>query len=232
MITAVVFDIGGVLEIVDDATWPEQWRARWRSVGVANRAAPTGPDPVVSAESGFAQVRGQSATAEMSEAQVRETNRATFGLTEDQADAMMVDLWNSYCGRLDVEMRDFAAALRPRYRTAILSNSGDGARRQEQRRYDFAGRVDTIVYSHEVGVAKPDAAIYALTADRVGARPEEIVFVDDSIVCVDAARAAGWHAVHHVDTARSIRAISAILDRAGSRSAPTGLMVPTRAPMF
>ena len=131
---------------------------------------------------------------------------------------MMADMWDSYCGRLDVDMRDFVASLRPRYRTAILSNSGDGARREEQRRYDFAGLVDTIVYSHEVGVAKPDPAINELTAAHVGARSEEIVFLDDSAACVDGARAAGWHAVQHLDTAGSIRQITAILDQFASGS--------------
>lgn len=213
MIKAVVIDVGGVLEMVDDATWPEQWRARWRSIGAANRVAPSTSDPTRDDQRGDEDGWRVATTDPMTEAQVREVYRAAFGLTEDQGDAMMADLWDAYCGRLDVEMRDFVAGLRPRYRTAILSNSGDGARREEQRRYDFAGLVDTIVYSHEVGVAKPDPAIYEITADRVGVRPEEIVFLDDSIACVAAARAAGWQAVHHVDTAGSIRAINAILDR-------------------
>jgi HAD superfamily hydrolase (TIGR01509 family) len=195
MIKAVVFDVGGVLEIVDDATWPQRWSQRWQAVGAGVGSEPEGTG------------LGDNPT----EDQVRERYRRQFGLTQRQADQMMADLWDSYCGRLDVEMRDFVAGLRPRYRTAILSNSWDGARREEQRRYDFAGLVDTIVYSHEVGVAKPDPAVYALTAARVDARPQEIVFLDDSPACVDAARVAGWRAVRHVDTATSIAQLSAIL---------------------
>lgn len=148
-----MFDIGGVLEIVDDSTWPDLWAQRWRERGdpalvrdrLATGHASAGTD-------------GDPADDAMSEAQVRAMYAARFGLTEVQADAMMVDLWDAYCGRLDEQMRDFAASLRPRYATAILSNSADGARREEQRRYDFAGLVDTIVYSHEVGVAKPHPA--------------------------------------------------------------------------
>lgn len=36
-------------------------------------------------------------------------------------------MWDAYCGRLDVELRDFCAGLRPSYTTAILSNSADDA---------------------------------------------------------------------------------------------------------
>ena len=40
----------------------------------------------------------------------------------------MADLWDWYCGELDAELVGYAAALRPRFSTAILSNSADGAR--------------------------------------------------------------------------------------------------------
>lgn len=202
MITAVVVDIGGVLEIVEDATWPQLWIERWRAVGAAGRPADRPASQLVD-RSG------------MTERQLRASYQAELGLTDRQADAMMVDMWDSYCGRLDVVMRDFVAGLRPRYRTAILSNSADGARREEQRRYDFAGLVDTIVYSHEVGVAKPEPAIYEITADRIGAEPDEILFLDDSPAAVEGARVAGWYAVQHVDTATLIAQLTAVLERGG-----------------
>ena len=50
-------------------------------------------------------------------------------------------------------------------------------------------------------MAKPDPEIYALAARRLGVEPHEVVFLDDAQKCVDGARAAGWHAVLHVDTA-------------------------------
>ena len=126
---------------------------------------------------------------------------------------MMADLWDAYCGELDVEMYDFAAGLRPALSTAILSNSGDGARREEQRRYGFEQLVDTIVYSHEVGLAKPDPMVYALTTRRLGVRPDEVVFVDDVDGHVRAAREHGWHGVVHRETAATIREVTRIIDQ-------------------
>ncbi|HEU5044134.1 MAG TPA: HAD family phosphatase [Nocardioidaceae bacterium] len=203
---AVVFDIGGVLEQVDDDAWPELWVRRWESrMGLAAGVF----------EAGLARhsPSGSMLLGEVSEAQTRAMYAAALGLSEEQANAMMAEMWDAYCGELDVALRDFAASLRPSYKTAILSNSADGARREEQRRYGFEDLVDEIVYSHEVGLAKPDARIYRLTEQRLGVQPEEVVFVDDVLTNVEAARELGWTAVHHVDTAETIAEVTRILGR-------------------
>ncbi len=204
MIRAVVFDIGGVLERVADDAWPEVWIGRWE--GRAGR--PTGTIAAYLAEHA---PQGSLVTGEVSEAQLRQLYVDALGLDDASADVMMAELWDAYCGELDAEMYDFAQGLRPGHTTAILSNSGDGARREEQRRYGFEDLVDTIVYSHEVGLAKPDPAIYALTTARLGVEPSEIVFLDDVEGHVQAARAFGWRAVVHRDTQQSIREVRALL---------------------
>ncbi len=120
-------------------------------------------------------------------------------------------MWDWYCGELDEELVRYVAGLRPAYKTAILSNSADGARREEQRRYGFEQLVDTIVYSHEVGLAKPDPRIYALACERLEVAPGEMVFLDDVATIVESARAFGIHAVHHRRTPDSIAAINTLL---------------------
>jgi HAD superfamily hydrolase (TIGR01493 family) len=150
-------------------------------------------------------------TGDLPEADVRRMYADALGLDDSDADVMMAEMWDAYCGELDVAMRDYAAGLRPRFRTAILSNSADGARREEQRRYGFEQLVDVIVYSHEVAVAKPDPAVYRLTEERLGVQPDEIVFVDDVSGNVDAARARGWHAVLHRDTAATIAEVTRLI---------------------
>ena len=54
---------------------------------------------------------------------------------------------------------------------------------------------DDIVCSAEVGMAKPEPAIYELAAERLGLEPRECVFVDDLDTNVDAARQVGMQAV-------------------------------------
>ncbi|HEX6384493.1 MAG TPA: HAD-IA family hydrolase, partial [Anaerolineae bacterium] len=43
---------------------------------------------------------------------------------------------------------------------------------------------------------KPDPSIYQLTLNRLGRRPEEAVFIDDSARNIMAARELGMHAIH------------------------------------
>ena len=108
--------------------------------------------------------------------------------------------------RSEVAIRG-AQSVRPR----ILSNSADGARRDESRRYGFPELVDDIVYSHEVGLAKPDPAIFHLACMRLGVQPVEAVFIDDVAANVDGAAGAGLHAVQHESTQATISAVDALL---------------------
>jgi putative hydrolase of the HAD superfamily len=147
----------------------------------------------------------------IAEAEVEARIRAILGLDAAQVAAFMADLWDEYCGTLNAELTAYFAGLRPRYRTAILSNSFAGAREHEHARYGFGDLCDLIIYSHEVGLAKPDPRIYALTAARLGLAPAEIVFLDDVEAAVAAARACGWHAVQFHDTAQAIAEIQAHL---------------------
>lgn len=124
-------------------------------------------------------------------------------------------MWQEYLGSLNVELFAWFRGLRPCCRTGILSNSFVGAREREQERYGFHQACDVLVYSHKVGVAKPDPQAYALTARRLGACPEEIVLLDDTPLAVDGARAAGWHAVQFATTEQAIGDVKAYLRDAG-----------------
>jgi FMN phosphatase YigB (HAD superfamily) len=59
-------------------------------------------------------------------------------------------------------------------------------------------RLGHIVVSGEVGLMKPDPRIFALTAERAGFAPSELLFVDDSATNTAAAAACGYD-VHRFD---------------------------------
>jgi epoxide hydrolase-like predicted phosphatase len=126
----------------------------------------------------------------------------------------MDDAWTEYVGTLNEELADWFAGLRPRYRTGILSNSFVGAREREQKLYGFEDMCDVLMYSHEVGWAKPDARIYHAVCQQLGVAPAEAVLLDDLPANVDGARAVGMRAVTYVDTAQAIAELSAQLDGA------------------
>jgi putative hydrolase of the HAD superfamily len=197
MIKAVVFDIGSVLEVIDDSVFPAPFERRH---GLA-------PGSVAAA----CDFPGDPGIGAMTEPEVRSHWQDRLGLSDDQADELMADQWRWYVGTLDQPLYDWFAGVRGRGLIAgILSNSGPGAREAE-RVWGLEEITEHIVYSHEVGLAKPDRAIYELTASRLGVQPREIVFLDDVPANVAAARAAGWRAVLHEDTERSIAEIEQII---------------------
>jgi putative hydrolase of the HAD superfamily len=199
-VAAVVFDVGGVLEFGEDTSWLDSWSAR---LGL--------PTHELHARIEGGDTDNRITVGEMTEAEFTRAYQDVLRLTEEQTQQFITEMWDWYCGELDEEMVDYVASLRPAYRTAILSNSSDGARREEEARYGFEQLVDEIVYSHEVGLAKPDPRIYDLTCRRLGVQPEQVAFLDDLPENVEAAKECGWHAFLHVDTPTSIAALNALL---------------------
>ncbi len=71
--------------------------------------------------------------------------------------------------------------------------------------FPLAGLFRDIVVSGVEKIAKPDPAIYALAARRFGVAPERMLFIDDALPNVTAARYSGWQA-HHFQGAPRLRA--------------------------
>lgn len=93
--------------------------------------------------------------------------------------------------------------------TALLSNSWGN----EYPREMWTNMFDVVVISGEVGLRKPEPAIFELTTARLGLRAEQCVFVDDLRHNIDAAVALGWVGVHHTsytDTAAELEALFGI----------------------
>lgn len=59
------------------------------------------------------------------------------------------------------------------------------------------------VLSFQVGVAKPDPAIYAALEGRSGLRGASLLLLDDNLVNVEAARSRGWQAERVVGVAQA-----------------------------
>ncbi|HYY79482.1 MAG TPA: HAD-IA family hydrolase [Actinomycetes bacterium] len=84
-------------------------------------------------------------------------------------------------------------------------------RREEDRWSGFANLADVLVYSHEVGIEKPDQRIYQVTCERLGVRPSEAVFLDDVEANVVAASQLGMRAVLFQSTTQAITDVEACL---------------------
>jgi epoxide hydrolase-like predicted phosphatase len=199
-VRAVLFDIGGVLEITPPTGWPERWEAR------------LGLRPGELRELG-GEVWEAGAVGAISEAEVHRRLAELLGVDDAVVRALLDDLWAEYLGTLNVELVEYVRGLRPRYRTGVISNSFVGARERERERYLLDELTDLIVYSHEVGMSKPDPRIYELACARLGVRPEETVFLDDLDEMVDGARAVGMQALLFEHNAQAIVEIEALIVR-------------------
>jgi putative hydrolase of the HAD superfamily len=89
-------------------------------------------------------------------------------------------------------------------RTAILSNMGDSVLESIEREYAWIRNFDVLVWSYQLGMAKPEAAIYRHTLEKLGTRPGETLFIDDRRVNIEAARALGMVAIEFT-TAEKLR---------------------------
>jgi epoxide hydrolase-like predicted phosphatase len=103
--------------------------------------------------------------------------------------------------------------LRGRYRMALLTNAFPGHAESLRRRHGFDPRTefDLYVNSAEVGLAKPDPAIYQLTLDRLDVRPEEALFIDDQVRNTDAARMLGMHTIVCADVETALADLAVLL---------------------
>jgi epoxide hydrolase-like predicted phosphatase len=197
-IRTVVFDIGGVLEITPRTGWVQRWEAR---LGLK-------PGEV---DERLARVWRDGSTGNISLQEVETRVGELLALDQAHVEAFMDDLWAEYLGELNVELTAYFASLRPRYQTAILSNSFVGARRKEQERYQFGELCDLIIYSHEEGIEKPERGIFELTCERLGVQPQEVIFLDDVEPNIVAAQEFGMHAIVFRNTTQAIADIQACL---------------------
>ncbi|MER7864222.1 HAD-IA family hydrolase [Amycolatopsis japonica] len=109
------------------------------------------------------------------------------------------------------ELYAFLRSVRERgVKTALLSNA-PGASDEAKR--SLGPFFDALVFSGEVGVAKPDREVYLLTAGLLDLPADRCVFVDDAPHNVRAAVAAGMAGVHHTSVEETLSELSALFPK-------------------
>src|SRR5262245_33524364 len=191
---AVVFDFGGVL-------WDMRWdvaRELERTHGLPRASV---FDTLYRSETWHAIERGSGDP----EAWRLEAHRAL----EERAGRPLPPLheeWRKSQATIGPNV-ELAAGLRPVYKVSILSNADASLRWRLEHEVGIHHLFDDIVCSAEVGMAKPEPAVFRLAAERLSVVPEQCVFIDDWHRNVDAAREVGMCAVlHRVDKGHDLRA--------------------------
>jgi putative hydrolase of the HAD superfamily len=89
-------------------------------------------------------------------------------------------------------------------KTAILSNMGDNVHERMVDVFDWLSRFDALVWSYQLGIAKPDPAIYWHVLKDLAVEPAEAFFIDDKLANIEAALALGMKA-HLFSTPERLR---------------------------
>jgi HAD superfamily hydrolase (TIGR01509 family) len=166
MITTIVFDIGGVfLHQAENLT-----NKLWNEFGLADPAV--GDHAMYGDELWDRYKRGGMTEEDYWKGLI---NKLPKDFSEN---------WTSLCDwfehsvELDTELNTIVKKLRKKYQIHALSNAGAELERRLEH-FGIADLFGEVINSHHVKMAKPDKEIYQLTAELVGAKPENILFVDD-----------------------------------------------------
>ena len=112
------------------------------------------------------------------------------------------------CGVMVDVVRQVRAAG---YRTALLTNISRTGESIWRSLLPVDELFDAVVDSSQVGLRKPDPAIYRLTCDRLGLAPRECLFVDDLRCNVDAAADLGMTVLHCPDPVAAAEDVAILL---------------------
>jgi putative hydrolase of the HAD superfamily len=116
------------------------------------------------------------------------------------------ETWRAATGLIEANVA-LVRELRPAYRVSILSNADATLRDRLRDGHGIHDLFDDVVCSAEIGLAKPDPAVYRLAAERLRLPTSACVFVDDHEANVTAARETGMRGIfYRVDRGHDLRA--------------------------
>jgi HAD superfamily hydrolase (TIGR01509 family) len=132
-----------------------------------------------------------------------------LGLPPSEADSVRQEFFAG--DTLDLDLINFLRSLRPKYRIGLLSNAWS-----DMREYLISQKIDDafdqLIISAEVGIMKPDARIYQLALEKLGVTPDQAVFVDDSIVNIEGARAVSMYAIQFTRPDQTVEELKKLLN--------------------
>lgn len=108
--------------------------------------------------------------------------------------------WNAILQPYEEDRVNILKSVRGSFDIYLLSNTNLPHRVKFRDMYNerFGGSFDELFircfYSDEMHLRKPDADIYLQVAGQIGVQPDEILFIDDKKINIDAAVACGWQA--------------------------------------
>jgi glucose-1-phosphatase len=120
------------------------------------------------------------------------------------------ELWSDFFDGPIAGAEGLLERVRAKYRVAFLSNSNEVHAETIPKKFaTLFQKDDRFIFSHRFKVAKPDPEMFQRALEIIGALPQHVVFVDDLIENVIAARSIGIQSFQFTDTRTLIRELEA-----------------------
>lgn len=120
------------------------------------------------------------------------------------------NIWSDFFDGPISGMEELLERIRARYRVAFLSNSNEVHAEVIPKQFASLFRKDDrFIFSHRFKVAKPDPEIFRRSLEIMGALPPHVVFIDDLLENVIAAKSVGMAAYQFVSAERLVRELTA-----------------------
>lgn len=186
MITTIIFDIGNVLA---DFSWKEHYESFGYDEAMVERIAKaTVKNPVWNEYD-----RGVMSTEEIVRAFVESDPEIEQDILRVLQDLGSMVQRNDYAIPWIQELKGKG------YRVLYLSNFSEKAETDCAPALDFIPYMDGGILSYQEKVIKPMPEIYQLLIDRYDLKPEECVFMDDTVANLVGAEKFGIHTIHFHD---------------------------------
>lgn len=120
------------------------------------------------------------------------------GVTHQQ----VTEAWNALLLDMPVRRVEKLKSLKKDYRLFLLSNSNQihyecyMSRFEKEFGFGLDGLFEKLWFSHQLGLVKPDPEIFRFVLKDGALNAEETLFIDDTLVHVEAARSVGINALH------------------------------------
>jgi epoxide hydrolase-like predicted phosphatase len=199
-IKAIIWDLGGVLVRTED--WGPRDRLATR-LGISRREL---NDLVFGSSGDYRAQLGQITAAQQWEKAAQK-----LSIPPSEIDSTIEEFFDGDI--LDSDLINYIRTLKPTYITALLSNAMSDLRHAITTQWHIEDAFHHLIISAEIGLMKPDAAIYQLALQQLSTSPKETVFIDDMLKNVEGARAVGIQAIHF-QTPRQVKVeLDALLSR-------------------
>ena len=186
----IIFDLGGVLLNLDFA----------RTYEALKRLGINNPEEIIRLGKGSVILKNHESGAITDEEFIQSLKKLADSSVEHSD---IVDAWNRLLVDFPKDRIEWLTGLKKKYRLFLFSNTNGIHLKHFRKIYSdaynntlFDDHFEKAYYSHLAGISEPDLKAYELVIRENELFPGETLFIDDSLVNVEAARQAGLQALH------------------------------------